>query len=395
MTQPAYRRWVPWLLLASLIVASAILAATSTPAGRSHHRASLPAFTRSSAFAFSSRFFSIYSVSCTGAGRCLAVGGRHGSYYRSQLLETVNGRSWSLVPSGSYLGPTACTPHGWCAAAGVPCNQACGSGGGPVGDVDVFFTARPSTRTLNEKPIGAADVLGASPPMSMGCGAPGHCVVVGSDALASTTDDGGHWHVWPVPWSLPIHSVPPSPLEPPLSTTSCATTLRCAVAAPPYAAPSLLVTTNGGASWVARPVPGVGAADLECIGRSVCWAYARATSRASELTLYRSTDGAASWHPRHLPGGADIVTVGGMWCSKPSTCWTLVSTVRGAVMETTTNGGRSWVRTAIMSSRHFRDVVTCPTATTCVTVDDIATPGSPVYGQPSQGIAILHAPTRH
>ena len=179
------------------------------------------------------------------------------------------------------------------------------------------------------------------------CGSPSACVAVagGSSGLssvsASTADGGATW----------TFSNPPG-AEQGRGLISCGSATVCYFK--PTESAVVDVTMDGGLTWSTAGTFG-GAQSLSCPSAMTCY-----VTDGSD-TLWKTTDGAATWRSVSGPQGASSlsdVTCGG------STCMTFANTTSGWEAAFTSDGGATWTTqplppgtTATMAS--CPDVVTC------------------------------------
>ena len=110
---------------------------------------------------------------------------------------------------------------------------------------------------------------------------------------------------------------------------------------------TVLLTTDGGATWVRRPVSGAEALDFRDLAAfSDRLAFALTSGEGEKSRLYKTTDGGASW--RLLKTNSDAK---GFWdaiaFSDPKQGVLMGDSVNGrVVIETTTDGGATWLRRA-------------------------------------------------
>ena len=108
---------------------------------------------------------------------------------------------------------------------------------------------------------------------------------------------------------------------------------------------TILLTTDGGASWRRRPVPGAEALDFRDLAAfSERQAFALTSGEGEKSRIYKTTDGGASW--QLLKTNSDPK---GFWdaiaFSDPKHGVLMGDSVNGrVVIETTTDGGVTWLR---------------------------------------------------
>jgi hypothetical protein len=128
-------------------------------------------------------------------------------------------------------------------------------------------------------------------------------------------------------------------------------------------------STDGGASWQETQVPGIDSAlpGLSCPDQNDCW-------MSIGTTALRSTDGGVTWSSVQLPSETDEEGLfGPEWqsisCISASTC-----VIGGPTIETTSDGGVSWVPATLPPGVGAVQSVSCHAAGSCIA---LATPTEP------------------
>lgn len=190
---------------------------------------------------------------------------------------------------------------------------------------------------------------GMSNPFGIACSSPRRCVVVGTGAVLTSTDGGTTWHKHTVPGSKPLDYV------------SCPGAMDCVAegnvtsAVPKNTAAAILTSSTGGVTWHIRvkKVPSVTALNgVSCSGVSVCISVASAYG--------------------HL--------------AKPGTSG------RYGVVETTTNGGRSWTQTKFFSVEALFGVSCTAGTNNCIAVGETNQSSAVILRTVDDGIAWASEP---
>lgn len=294
------------------------------------------------------------SVGCAG-DFCAATGTYFTFVYRpyleSALLQSSDGgRTWSVVERNdgdfTIFGAVACP-------APSRCRVFSGTTFGPdlfVTDDGVSWERRP-TGIL---PAGVSELA---------CADGDHCWVVGPEGnlslgvpvgAAVTTDAGLTW----TPQSLPAdeHAGAGG-----VTSLSCPTTRRCVAVGDDVSAVSeIVVTDDGGATWVRRSVPDSIPSEawgLACApGTATCWA-------TTGFFLLGTSDGGRDWRIVPSPSYAEAIA-----CVDAERCWAVGATYpdTGAI-HVTSDGGDHWTTQALVDSSTLTDV-SCPDAAHCFAV---------------------------
>ena len=121
------------------------------------------------------------------------------------------------------------------------------------------------------------------------------------------------------------------------------------------------VTTDGGATWRARPraLPTTGVPDLSCVtGTTTCWAVGHFGP-----TIARTTDFGVTWTLQPRPSA--VGTLLGIDCPTTSECFAVGSEFSSPVVAATYDAGASWTRLALPPQSGQLRSVSCPSEQTC------------------------------
>ncbi|MHB8491680.1 MAG: site-2 protease family protein [Solirubrobacteraceae bacterium] len=168
--------------------------------------------------------------------------------------------------------------------------------------------------------------------------------------LARTTDGGAHWSVLGLPAGEARN----------LSGAGISCTRRWQCVVTTGAAQTVLDTPEG-SNWIASHVPG---SDFD--GAPVCPAASQCYG-VSEDRIKHSSDGGATWTSSPaLPGTAGVEEpLNGIGCLSASVCAAYGTDGHGALVDVTTDGGRTWVRRGSDSRLQSVLAMSCPDARTC------------------------------
>ena len=178
-------------------------------------------------------------------------------------------------------------------------------------------------------------------PSQLQCFPNARCIATGAGpyqgghlSASYSTDSGLNWAPAVVP------SVPGGPVRP--VTLSCSSPQTCMAVPLSYGAArvSLVVSGNGGESWSTVQAEGLPAGKvftgLACPTTSVCWVWGNtplhladgrvAVGYSGGAVVLSSTDGGRTWLSTGLPKGT--AGVGPLSCPDPSTCFALAFKAR-------------------------------------------------------------------
>ena len=215
-------------------------------------------------------------------------------------------------------------------------------------------------------PLSVEQLTGVSCPSASTCEAVG--TTIGSTIALQTSDGGKSWASEP----LPIAGAP---------AVSCPSTSMCLVAGratsgvlPPAA---VARTTNGGASWssVKMGPENANLTSIACASTSVCEA---AGVSGPDAIAFRTADGGLTWEPETLPDSAGDIDA--LACPSVSVCYAVFNTHLGDIYSAfvTSDGGASWRSTQLSGFNmgvHEVSAIACPSVSTCVTAGNSEGPG--------------------
>ena len=298
---------------------------------------------------------SLGSVGCAGE-LCVATGsyfiGYPRPYFESALLQSTDGgRSWSIVHIEDAMFPT------FFGAVACPAAAHCRVFAGTVSGPDLFVTddrVHWERRSAGLVPAEASELA---------CADGDHCWVVGPSGNTSagvpivaavTTDAGLTW----TPQSIPSDEYAGAGG---LTSIACPTTSRCvAVGDDTNALAQIVVTDDGGATWMRRSTPnnlpaapwGIGCAP----GTGTCWA-------TTGLFFLGTSDGGRHWRIARTPDYVEAIA-----CVDANRCWAVGATSpdTGSI-DVTSDGGQHWTTQALVDSSTLTDI-SCPDAEHCWTV---------------------------
>ena len=181
------------------------------------------------------------------------------------------------------------------------------------------------------------------------------CEGISTGVTFRTTDGGKKW----APATFPIG-------DGEVVAIACPSTVLCIAGgdsdgflnSPPDGAAVVLRSTNYVSKWVISDTLPVGVSELNAVA---CRSSACQAGDVSYSTAVRTTNSGASWTDETLPANYYI---GGIACPSASTCVSVnqASTVR------TTNGGRSWVGSALPTGAADVGAIACPSTSVCEAV---------------------------
>ena len=278
----------------------------------------------------------INSVSCTSPTFCVAVG----EYSSGSLVESWNGRVWSVIPSpnpasadGVEFNGVSCASPEFCMAVGVQWINPTGvfNGYTPYRTLIETWNGRAWSITPSLNPAGTYDYL-----QGVSCTSQISCVTVGWDlnGVGMNESDAGS-----------------------------------------------LVESWNGRGWSVTPSPDPGWDNsfwsVSCTSARSCMALLRfsTTAGSDQLTLVESWNGKAwSVTPSPNPVGYSYITLQGVSCTSPEFCVVVGSYVNNSfVSETLVESwnGRTWSVTPSPSPGtvdNVLDVVSCTGPNSCVAI---------------------------
>ena len=203
----------------------------------------------------------------------------------------------------------------------------------------------------------------------LSCTSTSVCVAGGNGSVALVTTDGGK------SWAgemLPLGVTDLSAVDCP-SKSVCEATGE----SEDTGADDLLRTTDGGRNWVSQKLPrglegnatgsvgGVRFSAVACYSTSVCEVVGTySDSKGYVPVALRTTDGGALWTRKTLPGNG---TVNAVSCPSRSTCEATFQNNGPGKAEVlrTTNGSKNWSRETLLTGDVGLSAVDCPSAATC------------------------------
>jgi hypothetical protein len=150
-----------------------------------------------------------------------------------------------------------------------------------------------------------------------------------------------------------------------LQGLSCASASSCiAVGGVLGTFPTIISTTNGGATWASQTAPATTHSqlnDVACPSTTVCIAVGGNNGGA---TIISTNNGGATWTAQTPPAGADVA-LNAIDCPSATTCFAVGNALsHSAEILTTSNGGATWSLQNDGSGQPLGDV-SCPDATDC------------------------------
>ena len=314
----------------------------------------------------------LYSVSCYASNSCVSVGLAASLNQQPGTAATSvdGGTTWvarRLPATGVHdLTAVSCRTGGSCEAAGD----------GSYSPVMLGASSATAPFAPQGSPPYAETLDAAS------CPTASHCVAVGQaggtlsyygQGGAIVSGDGG------VLWKPTTISLEPENL----TSVSCASASDCAAVGtaswigggtplPPVAVSS----TDGGSTWNASSLPAgtYSLSDVSCpptAGTPTCFAVG-ASNSGNSPTVLRSTNGGASWLEVNVPSdGTQQYT--GVSCASSTAC---IAVGGGAIIATT--NGTSWSAQTVPSGAAPSHVA-CANASACVAVGDQSSPTAAIY----------------
>ncbi len=344
---------------------------------------------------------SLMGITCPTLSSCYALEGFYNNPQEGVLYTSDGGTSWalSLLPGINAFSDIACPTVFNCYAVSTSLNGT------------IYMTADAgSTWTTASPPPGNAPLSAISCPAVSDCYAVGNILASNNATMVKTTNSGTTWTAVTLPKVTPSLS---------LYAISCPTVSDCYAVGEKNTAPSssppatILITTNGGASWtmsnlpmtflqgVDNPYPMLGsAASISCPSATECLI-------AASGFLAKTSNGGTTWVTSSAP-----ISISALTCPTNSNCYAAGSTTcsssclpgpqgnaRYSAIASTTDGGSSWSVTSqqvppsgINSSLAG---ISCPSALNCYAVSSDGSLVGTVNGVtwqflagPSSGIGI-------
>ncbi len=337
------------------------------------------------------------SVACTSPTACVAVGSSASAGLPTALVESWDGRAWSVAQSDSrgvdsWLNGAACPTTDWCVAVG---------GDSPTGDSD-----NPLDQTLVEVRAGSRWSVVPSPTpgngdqsdlQSVACTSKTFCMAVGSFSPVSNPYDPEVKPLTEV-WDGTRWTVVPSGIanlgrQTVLRSVVCMTHDSCtavgstsSISATGDSIGHALVERWDGSTWTmtATPSPGRKSSleSVSCPSANSCVAVGSFSAQTSgDRTLVERWDGSA-WSIVSSPGhGSDPSSLQSVSCTSASTCLAVGSYSSGAALENhqglvETWTGQTWSISAAAALNGELASVVCIAQESCTAVGRAVTTGS-------------------
>ena len=343
----------------------------------------------------------IEDLSCPAPRECIAVGG--GPDNRAVIFRTINGgMTWSreLVPRGTnWLEWVSCSNVDDCVAVGQDVDQewlassnggvtwrvtrttgifwmeavacagasVCEAAGGAAG----FYRSRNDGATWT--PAAASSyVSGSIAPHGLACPSVTTCFAIAGSKILKSHDAGRTFSTV----ASGLLSIAPGGL--PLSSISCVSTTRCAVAGIGLSGRGVLWTVDGGSRWESTVVPASlgSVVGVNCSGPGTCTVVAMA-SRASTTTALVSastTTRGTAWSVRPLssfvPYPDPAINVNGrVECPISGRCFVAGFGIPNGSIFSTATKRAPWRRVGVTVGPPPLTFVACPTSL-CVAMGD-------------------------
>jgi len=155
-----------------------------------------------------------------------------------------------------------------------------------------------------------------------------------------------------------------------LITTTCANAFFCYSVG--YANPKasqvafgqIAATRNGGSTWTVHAFPATGNVNgITCVTPSTCTAFATSTDGGNSVLLH-TTDAGAAWSSRVVPGGLGVLR----WLTCPAASLCVATSNRAITnqksIDVTHNGGATWTSRSI-GTMNVLYAASCASTTTC------------------------------
>lgn len=172
---------------------------------------------------------------------------------------------------------------------------------------------------------------------------------------------------------------------PGLTSISCVSTTRCAVAGLGSTGRRVLWTVDGGSKWESTKVPSAPGAiqDVSCSGPGTCTLVAKASSASTTtgLVSVSTTTRGSSWSVRPLStfvtSGPTADAQGAIACPARERCFvTGFGSPTGSIFSSATRAA-PWHRAGVASGLPPLSNVSCPTSQLCVAIGDPGIVGDP------------------
>lgn len=215
-------------------------------------------------------------------------------------------------------------------------------------------------------PYGVTELVAIACPTTSVCEAVARDSTVANEVLLRTTDGGKSWVVEKLPRGLQGDQSG-SVTAAQFTSIACSSQSVC-VAVGTYGdsageVPVAVRTTDGGARWVRKHLPGNGTVNaVSCPSRSTCEAVFRANG-PGQAEVLRTTNGGANWSRKILlTGNVGLLAVS---CTSNLTCMVGGYNSSATVALRTTNGGRSWTTETLQNDYEDIDSLVCRSSLVC------------------------------
>jgi photosystem II stability/assembly factor-like uncharacterized protein len=204
------------------------------------------------------------------------------------------------------------------------------------------------------------------------CSTASECVAAGagpngSGVVGVTTDAGKSWQAGSLPSATPS-----------LSSVACADTQHCMA----VGQDSIVVTSNGGASWVDRVVPspaGTNLLGVACNTAGDCIAVGTSPNPTGPYLpqMVRSADKGSDWTTIKLPSG--LYGLGTVACPTPQFCAAV-----GGSLVVSNDGGQTWAERYVNGGMQGLSSISCVNGLRCIAVGanpaEMSNPSAPAEG---------------
>jgi hypothetical protein len=308
-----------------------------------------------------------FSVSCTSASTCVAVGNYETkAFVAHPLAEIWNGRSWTMIrtynpprASNASLSMVSCASAVACTAVGFYEKPAL------PGKAHTLAEEWNGTSWSSERTRSAPHSAGSSL-AAVACLAANFCLAVGNYVMTGTTLALGFSERWNgESWSAKDAADAGGGALSQLVAVSCASTALC-IAVGNYsnrAGRGLALTEDwNGTAWHIQSTPdphgspSTSLVAVACPAPDACIAVGRYTSKKSDELSFGESWNGSKWELQHMPrpAGSVTVTLFALSCSGPTAC-TAVGTY------STRNGGGAMLAEAWDGHRWTLETVPNPT----------------------------------
>lgn len=321
-------------------------------------------------------------ITCTSATDCWAVGA-DGSDANGDIIATTDGSTWNAqtVPQGTGpLSSVSCVSSSDCWTADAA------RGSALAGRIKAMSGSTIGAGAFDRTLVaGLHDRLDVGLLSSLRTQSQGHATAVllaGLPTILGTTDGGTTWNA----------ETPPSAGLASVSSMACANSTTCwAVAIEGNGNQVVLATTDGWSTWSDQSLPtNIGFVEsISCPTTSECVAVGGnigADQQSLVLTpsVVATTDGGATWNTQTIPTTTGLLT--GVSCASSTVCEAVGGNIAlsgsgeslSPVAIGTTDGGTTWTSQVLPDAASAMNGVSCSSITTCMTVGSTLLPGSVV-----------------